>query len=41
MTIGEKRNRLLSLATNDYTVFIDDDDWIHEDYVGLVHRAIQ
>ena len=41
MTIGEKRNRLLSLATNDYVAFIDDDDWIDDDYIGKVHRAIQ
>ena len=41
MSIGEKRNRLMGMATNDYTVFIDDDDWIHKDYVGLVFRAIQ
>lgn len=41
MSIGEKRNRLIELSQMDYVAFIDDDDWIHSDYVGKVFRAIQ
>lgn len=41
MSIGEKRNRLIELSQMDYVAFIDDDDLVHSDYVGLVYRAIQ
>lgn len=41
MSIGEKRNRLLSMATGEYIVFIDDDDSISEDYVKLILYAIE
>jgi len=39
MTIGEKRNKLLSIARGDYVVFIDDDDRISADYVSLLLAA--
>lgn len=41
MSIGEKRNRLLQMATGDYTVFIDDDDWISVDYIKEVLKALE
>jgi glycosyltransferase involved in cell wall biosynthesis len=40
MSIGEKRNRLLGMATGDYTAFIDDDDQIGRDYIRLVLEAL-
>ena len=39
--IGTKRNKLLSLATGDYVVFIDDDDKISPKYVELILNAIE
>lgn len=39
--VGGKRNDLLNRAAGDYIVFIDDDDWIHEDYVLGVIKAIE
>ncbi len=37
--IGIKRNKLLSLATGKYVVFIDDDDLISSDYIDQVVLA--
>lgn len=37
--IGTKRNKLLSLATGKYVVFIDDDDLISSDYIAQVVLA--
>lgn len=39
-TIGFKRNRLLDLAIGQYVCFIDDDDWISENYIELLMKAI-
>jgi len=36
MTVGAKRNALLSRASGRYVAFIDDDDTVHPSYVGLV-----
>lgn len=41
ITIGEKRNRLLKQATNDYIVFVDDDDVVAPNYVSKILAAIQ
>lgn len=41
MSIGQKRNSLLAMATGEYVCFIDDDDRIAPNYVGLVLRALQ
>jgi glycosyltransferase involved in cell wall biosynthesis len=41
MTIGEKRNRLLSMSTGEYVAFIDDDDAISPDYIQLIINAIE
>jgi glycosyltransferase involved in cell wall biosynthesis len=40
ITIGAKRNRLLSKATGDYVVFIDDDDRVTENYVQMIMAGI-
>lgn len=40
ITIGEKRQRLLERAVGHYVAFIDDDDWVSDDYVArLVEGA--
>ncbi len=39
MSIGEKRNRLLSIAKGDYVCFVDDDDDVSDDYVDLILAA--
>lgn len=41
MTIGEKRNKLLEVAKGDYVCFIDDDDWVDENYVSLILEALE
>lgn len=40
MSVGEKRNRLMSLASGKYITFIDDDDRVAEDYVSSIIEAI-
>lgn len=40
VSIGEKRNRLLSHATADYVCFVDDDDTVSEDYVASLLDGI-
>lgn len=40
-TIGGKRQRLLEKAQGDYVVFIDDDDWVSEDYLSSILFAIE
>ncbi len=37
--IGKKRNDLIEQATGEYIAFIDDDDWIAEDYVSTILKA--
>lgn len=37
--IGSKRNKLLSRATGEYIVFIDDDDEVSPDYIALILEA--
>ncbi len=41
MTVGEKRNKLLSLATGDYVCFIDDDDWVADSYIDEILKALE
>lgn len=40
-TIGAKRQRLLEQASGEYVVFIDDDDWIAEDYLRSILEALK
>lgn len=39
--IGRKRNLLLERATGEYIVFVDDDDTVSGDYVGLILKGIE
>ena len=41
ITIGEKRNNLLSLAKGEFVSFIDDDDSIADNYISTLLKAIQ
>jgi glycosyltransferase involved in cell wall biosynthesis len=41
ISLGDKRNKLLSLANGEYIVMIDDDDRITEDYVFELLKAIE
>lgn len=38
--VGQKRTRLLEAATGDYTAFVDDDDWVADDYVARIMLAL-
>lgn len=40
LTIGEKRNLLLEMASGDYVAFLDDDDWLNEMYFMKIWGAI-
>lgn len=40
-TIGLKRNELLNAATGEYVAFIDDDDWVSDDYIKRILTAIK
>jgi len=41
VSIGQKRNNLLSQSVGDYVAFIDDDDDITEDYFLMCFKAIR
>lgn len=40
ITVGEKRQALLKRAVGTYVAFIDDDDWVANNYVDRVMRAL-
>ncbi len=40
MSVGEKRNKLLAMAKGDYVCYVDDDDWVADDYVESVLQGI-
>jgi glycosyltransferase involved in cell wall biosynthesis len=40
MTVGKKRDRLISMAQGEYICFVDDDDKISDDYVDSIYSAI-
>lgn len=40
ITIGAKRNEMMSRATGEYLVFVDDDDRIADNYIELVMAGI-
>lgn len=39
-SVGQKRNELIKRATGEYFCFIDDDDFITQDYISLITKAI-
>ena len=39
-SVGEKRNNLISLANGEYLSFIDDDDWISDDYISSIIEVV-
>jgi glycosyltransferase involved in cell wall biosynthesis len=41
ISIGKKRQQLLERATGDYVAFIDDDDWVADDYVDRILAALE
>lgn len=40
-TVGTKRNELLAEAKGEYVAFVDDDDWVADDYVDRLLNAIR
>lgn len=41
MTVGEKRNKLMSMAVGDYVAFCDDDDRISSSYISWILAAAE
>jgi len=41
MTIGMKRNHLMSISSGKYVCTVDDDDWVSEDYVSLILQKVE
>lgn len=41
MSIGEKRNRLISMAKGQYVCFVDDDDTLSIDYIKQIFEAMR
>jgi len=41
MSVGEKRNKLLQMAKGDYICYIDDDDWVSDDYIDCILKALE
>ena len=41
MTVGEKRNMILSIAKGRYVCFIDDDDLVTDDYIESIFKAME
>ena len=41
MGLGEKQNKLLCLAKGDYVAFVDDDDWVSNDFIDEVLKAAE
>ena len=41
MKIGRKRNLLVEMSKGEYISFIDDDDWVTDDYVDSILEKIQ
>ncbi len=40
MTVGEKRNALLSMSSGDWVSFVDDDDRLDDQYIDLILEVI-
>jgi len=41
LSVGEKRNKLLDIASGEYITFFDDDDWPSEDYIERILFVIE
>lgn len=41
ISIGKKRQNLLEQATGDYVCYVDDDDWVADDYVDRILAALE
>jgi transcriptional regulator CtsR len=41
MSVGEKRNLLISKANGEYVCFIDDDDFISKNYLNLILQRLE
>lgn len=41
ISVGLKRHRLLQQANSEYVVFIDDDDWVNDEYVTKILDSIR
>lgn len=41
MSVGAKRNALLSMAKGDFISYVDDDDMVSEDYISIILKAIE
>jgi len=41
MPVGDKRNKLIDMASGEYCVFVDDDDRISDDYVSSILEATE
>jgi glycosyltransferase involved in cell wall biosynthesis len=41
LNVGAKRNLLLEISSNEFICFIDDDDWIAENYIKNILEAIK
>ena len=41
MSIGQKRMMLLTMAKGEYITYVDDDDWIPEDYIDRILVALE
>lgn len=41
MSIGQKRMMLLTLAKGEYVTYVDDDDWIPENYIDRILIALE
>ena len=39
--VGAKRNQLINQANGRFVVFVDDDDWVSQNYVAKILKAIQ
>lgn len=41
ISVGLKRQRLLEIANSNYVAFIDDDDWVSDDYLTSIMTSIR
>lgn len=41
MSIGTKRQKMIEESKSEYIVFVDDDDWVTENYISLIWNAIE